>query len=74
VVVARAATALDESVVPTIYDILNDAPVVAFCHVRLAVDPRVVTAKLVGAVRVTSPATVADVEGIPPDVENTVNE
>lgn len=53
---------------------LNDAPVVAFCHVRLAVDPRVVAAKLVGADRATSPATVAGEEGIPADVETTVNE
>ena len=53
---------------------LNDAPDVAFCHVRLAVDPRVVAAKLVGAVSVTIPATVAGEEGIPADVENTVNE
>jgi hypothetical protein len=40
----------------------------------LAVDPRVVTPKLAGANSVTSPPILTVDEGIPAEVENTVNE
>jgi hypothetical protein len=53
---------------------LNEAPVVTFCHVRLAVDDKVVTPKLVGADSTSSPAILTEDEGIVCDVENTVNE
>jgi hypothetical protein len=53
---------------------LNEVPVVAICHARLAVDPRVVTPKLVGADSATSPPILTEDEGIPAEVENTVNE
>jgi len=53
---------------------LNEAPAVASCQFRVAVDERVVIPKLVGAVISTIPESVAGVEGTPADVENTVNE
>jgi hypothetical protein len=53
---------------------LNEVPVVAICHARLAVDARVVTPKLVGADSATSPPILTEDEGIVAEVENTVNE